>query len=302
MDQFGLVTNATWTDLDGDELLDLVVVGEWMPITILMNKNGSFNNITESNGLTEAAGWYYSVISEDFDGDGDQDLIAGNLGLNYKYKASVDHTFEVYSDDLDGNGVNDIVLSYHEHGEIFPVRGKSCSSQQVPSLSEKVETFNEFANSNIFDLYGSSLENAVHLKAYNFASVYIENLGDNKFSLRPLLNDAQFSSVNSIISKDFNGDGVLDIVISGNLYPAEIETPRNDAGMGLYLVGDGKGNFSPVHISESGFVAPNDAKDMKLINIGSNGRQVILVGNNQDYLQAIGFEIRNERKTISMTN
>jgi hypothetical protein len=302
MDQFGLVTNATWTDLDGDELLDLVVVGEWMPITILMNKNGSFNNITESNGLAESAGWYYSVISEDFDGDGDQDLIAGNLGLNYKYKASVDHPFEVYSDDLDGNGVNDIVLSYHEHGEIYPVRGKSCSSQQVPSLGEKVETFNEFANSNIFDLYGSSLENAVHYKAYNFASVYVENLGDNQFSLRPLLNDAQFSSVNSIISKDFNGDGILDILISGNLYPAEIETPRNDAGMGLYLVGDGKGNFNPVHISESGFVAPNDAKDMKLINIGSNGRQAILVGNNQDYLQAIGFEIRNEKKTISMTN
>ena len=267
-----------------------------------MNKNDSFVNVTESNGLAESAGWYYSVISEDFDGDGDQDLIAGNLGLNYKYKATIDHPFEVYSDDLDGNGMNDIVLGYYEHGEIFPVRGKSCSSQQMPSLGEKVETFNEFANSNIFDLYGSALEKAIHYKAYNFATVYIENLGNNEFKIKPLVNDAQFSSVNSIISKDFNGDGILDIVISGNLYPAEIETPRNDAGMGLYLEGDGKGNFNPVHISESGFFAPNDAKDMKLINLGKNGKQAILVGNNQSYLQAIGFENKNEKKAISMRN
>jgi hypothetical protein len=300
MEQFGLVTNATWTDLDGDDLLDLVVVGEWMPITILMNTKDGFNNITDSNGLTKSAGWYYSIISADFDSDGDMDLIAGNLGLNYKYKASLDHPFEVYSDDLDANGVNDIVLGYYEHGEIFPVRGKSCSSQQIPSLGEKIETFNEFANANIFDLYGASLENAIHYEAYNFATVYVENIGNNEFKIKPLVNDAQFSSVNSIISKDFNGDGILDIVISGNLYPAEIETPRNDAGMGLYLTGDGKGNFSPLHISESGFLAPNDAKDMKLINIGSNGKQTILVGNNQSYLQAIGFEIRNDKKTISM--
>ena len=129
-----------------------------------------------------------------------------------------------------------------------------------------------------------SLERALKLEAKTFASAYLENQ-DGSFEIRPLPNLAQISSVNNILIEDYNGDGKKDLLISGNLYQSEIETPRNDAGYGLLLAGDGDGNFDPVGLSESGFFAPNDAKDMKSIRVGK--RNFILVANNQGVLQTI---------------
>ena len=287
LNQLGLVTSAAWVDYNSDGLDDLVVVGEWMPVTVFTQT--SKGNLEKGllDGLPESEGWYYSIKAEDMDGDGDQDLIVGNLGLNYKYKASVDEPFEVYSYDFDGNGSLDIVLSYYEHGEAFPVRGKSCSSQQIPSIGEKFDTYEKFGNSDLFDIYGPSLDDALKLQAKTFASAFIENLGDGSFEWRSLPSLAQSSSINSILTGDYNEDGYKDLLISGNLYQSEIETPRNDAGTGLLLIGDGKGNFEPVSVLESGFFAPFDAKDMKPIRVGQ--REVVLVANNSYFLQAIEF-------------
>ncbi len=287
LSQLGLVTSATWMDHNNDGLDDLLVVGEWMPVTVFtQTSEGKFEKGL-LDGLKESEGWYYAIKADDMDGDGDQDLIVGNLGLNYKYKASVDEPFEVYSYDFDGNGSLDIVLSYYEHGELFPVRGKSCSTQQIPSLGEKFDTYEKFGDSNLGDIYGPSLDDALNLQAKTFASAYIENLGNGRFEWKPLPSLAQSSSVNSVLTGDYNGDGHKDILISGNLYQSEIETPRNDAGTGLLLTGDGTGNFEPASVQESGFFAPFDAKDMKSISVGK--REVILVANNSYYLQAIEF-------------
>ena len=290
----GLVTAATWADFNGDGAIDLVVSGEWMPVKILVNLNGKFMDVTAEAGLANSTGWYFSLAAADFDQDGDQDLVAGNLGLNYKYKASEGEPFEVFSDDFDKDGSLDIVLSYYEHGESFPVRGRSCSSQQMPSLKEKFPTFESFGEANLFDVYGEGLQQALNYQAKNFATVYLENTGSGKFEAHPLPNHAQLSSVNSILTRDFNGDGNLDLVIGGNLYASEIETPRNDAGMGLYLEGDGKGNFQPVPLIKSGFFAPHDVKDMKMIKVGKDNdhRELILVANNRYWLQAIEYHPR----------
>ena len=278
----GLVTAANWTDHNNDGKIDLVIVGEWMPITLFtQTTSGNF----EKSIIENSEGWYYSVACDDLDSDGDSDMVVGNLGLNYKYKASVHEPFEVYSYDFDENGSLDIVLSYYEHGVAFPVRGKSCSSQQIPSLSEKFKTYEEFGNSNLGNIYGESLETALRLEAKTFASAYVENNGNGSFSLTPLPSLAQVSSINSILIDDYDHDGIKDLLVSGNLYPAEIETPRNDAGIGLLLKGNGKGGFSPISTTESGFFAPNDAKDMKQIKVGE--REVILIANNDDKLQAI---------------
>jgi len=207
------------------------------------------------------------------------------LGLNYKYKATVDSPFEVYSLDFDGNGSLDIVLSYYEHGESYPLRGRSCSMQQVPTLGEEFPTYESFGDADLKAVYGDSLDKALNYKAFTFASAVIENKGNSEMEVHNLPNLAQTSSINNIMIEDFDLDGKKDLLISGNLYPVEIETPRNDAGMGMYLRGDGKGNFEPVPIYKSGFFAPHDAKDMKKIKIGN--RNVILVGNNRTYLQAI---------------
>lgn len=283
----GMVTSASWFDYNQDGLNDLVVVGEWMPVTIFtQSENGDFEKQILS-GLEESEGWYYSVTTSDMDNDGDEDIIVGNLGLNYKYKASAKEPFEVHSYDFDDNGSLDIVLSYYEHGVAFPVRGKSCSTQQIPSLSEKFQTYESFGDSDLKNIYGSSLQTALNLKAKTFASAYIENEGNNSFNIKPLPNLAQVSSINNILTDDYNADGFKDILISGNLYTSEIETPRNDASVGLLLVGNGKGDFTPVSIQESGFYAPKDAKDMAVINIAD--KRVILVANNDDFLQAIQY-------------
>ncbi len=280
----GMVTSASWTDYNKDGKKDLIVVGEWMPITLFTQTTaGKFKKTT----IKDSEGWYYSIKTNDMDNDGDDDFIVGNLGLNYKYKASKEEPFEVYCDDFDGNGKLDIVLSYYEHGISFPVRGRSCSSEQIPSLKEKFPSYEEFGNSNLTNIYGESLKTAFNLKAKTFSSAYIENLGGGKFNIKPLPKIAQISSINDILIDDYDNDGNKDLLISGNLYTSEIETPRNDAGTGLFLKGNGKGRFTPVSIKESGFFTPNDVKDLKKIQIGD--KQIILVANNNDYLQAIEY-------------
>lgn len=288
LNDLGLVTAACWTDYDQNGMDDLVVVGEWMPVTIFAQNSGSsFDKLETVAGLENSAGWYYSVKADDLDGDGDQDLVVGNLGLNYKYKAAEEEPFEVYSYDFDNNGKLDIVLSYYEHGVSFPVRGKDCSTQQIPSLKEKFETYEEFGHSTLGDIFGPKLNTALNLQAKTFASAYLENLGDGSFAFKPLPNLAQVSSINNILIEDYDQDGFKDLLVSGNLYSSEIETPRNDAGAGLLLKGNGKGDFVPVPLPESGFSAPRDAKDMKTVRVGK--RNIILVANNSDYLQTIEY-------------
>ena len=286
--ELGLVTAACWTDYDQDGQDDLVVVGEWMPVTVFsQNEDNNFTRQTPE-GLSETNGWYYEVQAADMDQDGDQDLVVGNLGLNYKYKASSSEPFEVYSYDFDDNGSLDIVLSYYEHGIAFPVRGKDCSTQQIPSLAEKFESYEEFGHSNLGDIYGVKLSSALNLQAKTFASAYIENLGDGDFEFNPLPNLAQVSSVNSILIKDYDNDGHQDLLICGNLYQSEIETPRNDAGAGLFLRGDGRGQFTPVPLTVSGFYAAHDAKDMKAVKVGN--KEIIVVANNNNHLQSWALE------------
>ncbi len=286
LNKLGLTTSATWTDINNDTFLDLVVTGEWMPIIIFINKNGSFVR-KEFEGLKNTEGWYFHVTSADMDKDGDNDLIVGNLGLNYKYKASKDHPFQVHSYDFDQNGSNDIVLSYYDHGQVYPVRGRSCSLEQIPSLEKKFPSFESFGNSNLKDIYGDNLDNALHFKAHDFASYYIENIEGEDFKLHKLPQSAQISSINAIIADDFDHDGNNDIIISGNLYGSEIETPRNDAGIGLYLKGDGNGKFKSIPVTGSGFYAPHNAKSMVKIKV--NKSNAIIIGNNNDSLQVFKY-------------
>ena len=179
------------------------------------------------------------------------------------------------------------------------------ATDQIPGLQQQFPTYEAFGDANLRDVYGQQLDQAYNLRAKTFATSYIENLGDGSFKVTPLPNEAQFSSVNNILVADYNLDGHMDLLISGNLYGSEIETPRNDAGMGLYLTGDGKGNFTPVPLVESGFFAPHNAKDMKMIQLGGgqNKQSVVLVANNQDWMQAIRCDpsvLQNSEELISL--
>ncbi len=278
----GMVTDASWTDYDKDGEVDLIVVGEWMPITLFKkNHDGAFERLNnKKTGLANTEGWWFSITAADMDQDGDQDLVAGNLGLNYKYKASPKEPFEVYYHDFDGTGTSDIVLSYYNYGKKYPLRGRSCSSQQIPALKEKFPTYDLFAEADLSTVYNpQSLREALHYRASTFASAYIENLGDGTFAVRPLPNEAQLSSINSLIAEDFDRDGHLDILLAGNLFVSEIETPRNDAGIGLLLKGDGRGNWVPVPATESGAFLPYDVKKMKVVRTDNSKTTVIVAAN-----------------------
>ncbi len=280
----GMVNDADWVDFDGDGKKDLVLVGEWMEVTLLKYSNGEFINVTSSSGLEKSTGWWFSIESADIDNDGDQDFIAGNLGLNYKYKASENEPFEVYYYDFDNNGSKDIVLAYYNFGIKYPLRGRACSSSQVPSIKDKFKSYDLFADADVFEAYGTkSLERSLNYQAKTFASVFIENLGNGAFKMHSLPQKAQFSSINDILIKDYNNDGNLDILTAGNLYNAEIETARNDAGIGLLMLGDGQGNFEAVHQDKSGFFAPFNVKNMAEITI--KGASYVMVGCNDDKLQ-----------------
>ncbi|MGJ8713456.1 MAG: VCBS repeat-containing protein [Maribacter stanieri] len=279
----GMVTDAIWSDYDNDSDLDLIVVGEWMPITIFENNNGSLSKL-EMEDFKSSYGWWFSIEQGDFDNDGDMDYIAGNLGLNYKYKTSTDKPFDVYYNDFDANGNADIVLGYYNKEKHYPLRGFSCSSEQIPDLKKKILKYDAFASMELKDVYGEEkLKNSLHYSADTFASVYVENIGDGKFKMTNLPNLAQLTNLNDMLISDFNGDGSLDVLGVGNLYVSEIETPRNDAGIGVLLLGDGKGSFTAKRGSEIGFYAAKDAK--KLITITTNKKDYYLVGNNNDALQ-----------------
>ena len=277
----GLVTDAVWLDYDNDKKLDLVIVGEWMPITFLKNDGNKFKDKTEALGLEKTAGWWYSLIAEDFDKDGDLDLMAGNLGLNYKYQADKNETFDVYANDYDKNGKLDIVLGYYQDGIQYPLRGKQCSSEQIPTIKYKYEEYDLFAEASLIDVYTEAdLENSMHYKAHTFASAYIENKGAGKFGLTALPDEAQISCINGIVPFDYNQDGNLDVVVGGNMYGSEVETTRNDASYGSLLLGNGKGGFNALPLAQSGIFIKGDTKDLGLLKT-KTGISIIAANNSE---------------------
>ena len=279
----GLVTDGVWSDYDQDGDMDLFVVGEWMPLILIKNDKGILKKQKLNDSCDELYGWWYSIEKADLNQDGVEDLVLGNLGENYKYKASKEEPFEVFYDDFDKNGAKDIVLAYYNYGIQFPLRGFSCSSQQVPELKNKIKKYDLFASLDVQDIYGEvNLENSLRLQANSFKSTVLINK-KGKFINKPLPYEAQLSSINDFIVEDYNKDGIKDILAVGNLYNAEIETTRNDSSNGILLIGNGDGTFNSKLRRETGFYAPSDAK--KIIPLNLKNEEGILVGNNNDLLQ-----------------
>ena len=283
----GMATSAVITDYNNDGWQDIIVVGEWMPIRVFKNSETGFSEVSEDMGLTtDTIGWWWSIEQGDFDQDGDMDYVVGNNGLNYKYKATNDETFDIFVNDFDKDNKEDIVLSYYNDGKQYPLRGRECSSQQIPAIKRKFQNYESFAEATLEDVYTEkSLESSLHYQVKSFASVYLENK-DGKFIVHQLPIAAQISSINEILVDDFDKDGLLDILIAGNLLVSEVETPRNDAGYGLLLKGDGKGNFKSITADESGLFIPGDVKAIEIIH-NKNKAPYLIAAKNNDYLQFV---------------
>jgi hypothetical protein len=285
----GMITDAVWIDFDGDGHLDLVTVGEWMPIEFYRNDGKRLRKVTQATGLPPLRGWWYSLTAGDFDNDGRPDLIAGNLGLNYTYTTSKESKFGVYAGDFTGNRATTVVLTQEINGTEYPFGGMVSLAQEIYQLASRFPTYGSLAEASIHQQFSpAQLQQAVHYQTDTFASVYLHNGGNGTFTARALPNPAQIAPMKAIIAHDVDGDGHLDLIVAGNLYDTEPNTPRADAGNGLWLRGDGRGHFAPVPPTESGFLAPLNVSGLALLNTIAG--KAVLVANIGDSLQA--FTIR----------
>jgi len=285
----GLITDAQWIDFDGDGRLDLVTTGEWMPIEFYRNEGGRLRNVTQSTGLPPLRGWWFSLAAGDFHRDGRQDLVAGNLGLNYAYTTGKDSHFGIYAGDFSGERKTDVILTQEMGGKDYPYAGIAQLANAIYQLGIRFPTFGSFANTTMDQAFGeTALKQALHYQADTFASMYLHNDGGGKFSATALPNFAQIAPIKAILAQDVDGDGNLDLIVAGNMYDAEPNTPRADAGNGLWLKGDGKGHFAPVPPWQSGLVAPADVTGLAIVKT-VRGR-VLIVANSGDSLQT--FMIR----------
>jgi hypothetical protein len=275
-----MVTDAKWFDIDNDKDLDLIVTGEWMGIEVLLNDSGKFKKTPRYKTLQNTKGWWNKVLVADIDNDGDDDIIAGNLGLNYKFHATDEKPFHVYFSDFDYNGTQDILLAKYYNNKQVPVRGKECTTQQMPHLQSKIKSYQDFASRDLEGIIGPSIKRASHYEVNEFRSGLFINTGNDNYSFQPFGNQVQQSPINSIVYYDFNGDSKKDLLLAGNNYQSEVETTRADSGIGNLLLGDGNGAYNSLNQLESGFFADKDVRDVVLINTGS--LRLLLVINNND--------------------
>ncbi len=285
----GMITDALWTDFNNDQQTDLILVGEWTDLLFYENKNGQLLKSEQPNGLSPHVGWWNSIKASDLDGDGDLDYVVGNLGVNYKYQASDERPFEIYSHDFDDNGQRDIVVGYYAGDELYPVRGLQCSSEQIPDLKKKFPTYESFGKANIKDIYGDKLDEALHYSANDFSSLVLWNDGNGVFSAMPLPKAAQMAPIQDIVFQDLNSDEKMDIIVAGNWFMAEIETPRADNGTGLVLMNQGDRQFQAMSVMESGLFANKDVRGLAWLDCGKSKDPLLVVANSNSAAQVFQF-------------
>jgi hypothetical protein len=274
----GMVTSALWTDIDNDGKPDLILAGEWMPVTVFKNEGGRFVNITATDGLQATEGWWQGMVAGDFDNDGDIDYIIGNWGLNSPYLASATAPMSVCFKDFDHDGFLDPIIGYYEEGVNYPAAPWDYMIQEMPTLRKRISTYAGYAATDMKGLL-SMLDTTGMQTLYcrTLQSVLLENLGGGKFRLRALPVEAQVAPLFGMVTEDVNNDGNLDLLAVGDFYGTDVVTGRYDALKGLVLLGDGKGNFKPATSDQSGFVADGDSK--AFVRIESAGkRSFFLVG------------------------
>lgn len=281
----GMVTDILWTDVDGDAKSELVAVGEWMPISILKYDGKQFKNSTAKAGLDNTNGWWNCLAVDDFDKDGDQDIVVGNLGKNTRLKASESNPLSIFAKDFDKNGAIDPILTFSKDGKNYPFAGRDAILKQVPKVKKKFPTYASYASATVEQVFSEGeLKDAMKLEAKVLTSTYFENNGDGTFKAIALPNEAQVAPVTNILLMDVNDDANQDIILVGNNAGAETETSVYDAFNGVILLGDGKGSFTVSKNADNGFWASKEARDIANLQL-ADGRQLILVANNNDYLQ-----------------
>jgi hypothetical protein len=291
----GLVCDAAFTDYDNDGWPDLVITGEWMPLTFMKNDHGVFKNTTPATGLANKLGWWNTIAGGDFDHDGDIDYIVGNTGLNTFYKATDEYPVYITAKDFDKNDSYDAFPSLFlkdQDGKMkeFPAHTRDDVVKQMISMRIKFQNYKKFAVSTMDSVITPEMrKGAVRLKANELRSVYVRNDGRGKLSMIPLPEAAQISQLSGIVVDDFDGDGNLDVALSGNDFGTEVSTGRYDAFNGLMIKGDGKGSFKPLSILQSGIYIPGNGKALVKLR-GAQGKYLLAATQYKDALKVFALK------------
>lgn len=291
--ELGMVTAALWTDFDNDSWVDLIVVGEFMPIRFFKNNEGNLQDITEQIALKGTNGWWNSIASGDFDNDGDSDYILGNFGLNSRYKASITEPLCIYAKDYDKNGQIDPVMCHYIDGENYIAHSRNDLIDQINAMRVRFRTYTEYAEATFEESFSEDeLADAHIVKSETFASSYLENLGNGQFALKTLPISMQTAPLYGINIGDYNQDNNLDILAVGNFFSGEVFNGRYDASIGWFMAGDGKGGFKSVNVDSSGFFVRGDAKSQ--VNVFVKDSELILSGINNDELKIHSRKLDNQ--------
>ncbi len=290
--KIGMVTSALWTDYDNDGWIDLMLAGEFMPITFIKNEKGKLN-IHSPFTINHSQGWWNSIAAADFDEDGDIDYIIGNLGLNTRHKANTKEPLCIYAKDFDKNGRLDPVMCYYVGGKNYIYHTRDEMIKQVAAMRGRFQTYKDFASVTFEESFTKEeLSDALVVKSECFESSYLENKGNGKFERKALPLQCQFAPIFGMLTGDYNGDGYVDVLITGNSYSTEASTGAYDAMTGILLAGDGKGNFKTLASNTTGFKADGDSKGIVLLHTNADAN-IILSANNDGDLKTYSFSANN---------
>lgn len=277
----GLVSGASFSDIDGDGDPDLILAIEWGPIKVLINDGGMFSDATKKLGLSQYSGWWNGVTVGDLDEDGRLDIVATNWGLNSKYNLAPEHPLRIFYGDFDGNGSLDVIEAHYEAqlDKLAPEAGLDFLSLGVPAVRAKFPTYKQYGTAGIADIFGPGIETGTSVAANTLAHTVFFNRGD-RFEAVSLPLEAQFAPSFGVAVADCDGDGHDDVFITQNFFGSRLETPRMDGGRGLWMKGDGKGGLTPLPGQSSGIKVYGDARGCAVADYDRDGRVDLVVAQN----------------------
>ena len=300
----GMVTSALWSDVDGDGWPDLLLTLEWGEVKYFHNDGGKkFEDWTEKAGFASAGtGWWRSIATADFNGDGRPDYVVGNVGLNTQYRADPEHPALLFSGDFAGRGSAEIVEAYYENGQLYPLRSRTDLGAAIPSVLRRFRWNNDYARATLPEILGADrLAAATRLAATELRSGVFLSQPDGRYRFEPLPRIAQIAPADGLVAGDFNGDGYADVYVAQNSYAPASAIGRFDGGLSQLLCGDGHGHFAAVPPLESGLVVPGDAKALAVLDLDGDGWPDFLVSRNGEATLAFrnrGVEGRHSLRVV----